>query len=333
MHGCSYKTFMNGEPHSFKGTEGVVGLKCWCRKDGASVLKLQMCEVGQSEFDMCRSRDGIRTRTLTLKGDDIEAYSNRFNELVLMCPELVSTESKKIEKYIRGFPERIKGNITSSKPATLHEAINMARELVELSVQGRAARIEYASSRTDEAGGKQFTMNQRPRSFNEATNAWKGKPNFNWAHAQTFTSPQNGSFSTYSSSCQMKLEKALTDFDSHQEKRLSSLGTQLRQQQDNMISKINLLWKTVFEKLDDTPARNTTRNPTAQMNFASIDYLTKEELRGKGIKSPSKLLSPKYLSQSSLAEQNKNPSSLKCVYFVNSIIILNKENEALDEGG
>ncbi|GJZ34361.1 putative reverse transcriptase domain-containing protein [Tanacetum coccineum] len=36
---------------------------------------------------------------------------------------------KKIEKYIRGFPERIKGNITSSKPVTLHEAINMAREL------------------------------------------------------------------------------------------------------------------------------------------------------------------------------------------------------------
>ncbi|GKF90705.1 hypothetical protein Tco_0274406, partial [Tanacetum coccineum] len=38
-------------------------------------------------------------------------------------------------------PERIKGNITSSKPVTLHEAINMARELVEQSVQGRAARI------------------------------------------------------------------------------------------------------------------------------------------------------------------------------------------------
>nr|GEU77307.1 hypothetical protein [Tanacetum cinerariifolium] len=79
--------------------------------------------------------------TLTLKGDDIEAYSNRFHELVLMYPELVSTEKKKIEKYIRGFPERIKGNITSSKPATLHDAINMARELVEQAVQGRATRI------------------------------------------------------------------------------------------------------------------------------------------------------------------------------------------------
>ncbi|GJT57734.1 putative reverse transcriptase domain-containing protein [Tanacetum coccineum] len=79
--------------------------------------------------------------TLTLKGDYIEAYSNRFHELVLMCPELVSTERKKIKKYIRGFPERVKGNITSSKPATLHDTIIMARELVEQAVQGRAARI------------------------------------------------------------------------------------------------------------------------------------------------------------------------------------------------
>ncbi|GJR65797.1 hypothetical protein Tco_0011862 [Tanacetum coccineum] len=74
--------------------------------------------------------------TLTLKGDDIEAYNNRFHELALMCPELVPTEKKKIERYTCGFPERIKGNITSSKPATLHDAINMARELVEQPVQG-----------------------------------------------------------------------------------------------------------------------------------------------------------------------------------------------------
>ncbi|GJU43966.1 putative reverse transcriptase domain-containing protein [Tanacetum coccineum] len=57
--------------------------------------------------------------TLTLKGDDIEAYNNHFHELALMCPELVPTEKKKIERYTRGFPERIKGNITSSKPAKL----------------------------------------------------------------------------------------------------------------------------------------------------------------------------------------------------------------------
>ncbi|GKA60229.1 zinc finger, CCHC-type containing protein [Tanacetum coccineum] len=137
----------------------------------------------------------------------------------------------------------------------------------------------------------QFTMNQGPRKFNEAANTWKGKLNFNWAHTQTFTSPRNGSFSTYSSSYQMKLEKALVDFDSHQEKRLSSLRTQLGQQQDDRISKINLLWKAISKKLDDAPIRDTVGNSTAQMNFTSTNDPMREELRGKGIKSPSKLLS------------------------------------------
>ncbi|GJZ25411.1 hypothetical protein Tco_0569664 [Tanacetum coccineum] len=134
------------------------------------------------------------------------------------------------------------------------------------------------------------------------------------------------------SSYQTKLDKALIDFKSHQEKRLSSLRTQLRQQQDDMISKINLLWKAISKKLDDTPIRYTAGNPAAQMNFTSTNDPTREELQGKRIKSPSKLLSPKYLSQSSLAEQNRNPSSLKRVYFVNSIVILNKEDEAKEEG-
>nr|GFB94755.1 reverse transcriptase domain-containing protein [Tanacetum cinerariifolium] len=72
--------------------------------------------------------------------NDIKAYNNCFHELALMCPDLVPNEKKKVERYIRGFPERIKGNITSSKPTTLHEEINMARELVEQAVHGKAAR-------------------------------------------------------------------------------------------------------------------------------------------------------------------------------------------------
>nr|GEW08784.1 Rho GTPase-activating protein 5-like [Tanacetum cinerariifolium] len=153
-----------------------------------------------------------------------------------------------------------------------------------------------------------------------------------WEHAQTFTSSWNDSFSTYPSKFQMKLEKALIGFDSYQEKRLSSPRTQFGQQQDDMISKINLLWKTISKKLDDAPIRNTAGSLTIQMNLTSTNYPTKEELRGKGIKSPSKLLSPKYVSQSSLAEQNRNPSSLKRVHFVNLIVLLNKDDEAKEYG-
>nr|GEZ75048.1 hypothetical protein [Tanacetum cinerariifolium] len=85
--------------------------------------------------------------TLTLKGDDIEAYNNRFHELALMCPDLVPNENKKIERYMKGFPERIKGNITSARPTTLHEAVNLARELVKQAVQGKAARANENNKR------------------------------------------------------------------------------------------------------------------------------------------------------------------------------------------
>ncbi|GKE72284.1 hypothetical protein Tco_1534325, partial [Tanacetum coccineum] len=75
--------------------------------------------------------------TLTLKGDDIEGYNNHFHELALMFPDLVTPERKKIERYVRGLLEKVKENVTSSKPANLHEAINMAHELVEQAIKLR----------------------------------------------------------------------------------------------------------------------------------------------------------------------------------------------------
>ncbi|GJX32993.1 putative reverse transcriptase domain-containing protein [Tanacetum coccineum] len=151
VQGCSYKTFINCKPHYFNGTEGVVGLKRWfekmeqvfeickCTEDDKVKFAINVKAMMTTEY--CRTTEIEKMEqelwTLTLKGDDIEAYSNHFYELVLMCPELVTTENKKIEKYICGFPERIKGNITFSKLATLHVAINMARELVEPQNHGR----------------------------------------------------------------------------------------------------------------------------------------------------------------------------------------------------
>ncbi|GJU97701.1 putative RNA-directed DNA polymerase, eukaryota, reverse transcriptase zinc-binding domain protein [Tanacetum coccineum] len=53
MHGCSYKTFMNGKPHSFKGTEGVVGLKRWFEKM-EQVFEICKCAKDDKvKFAMC----------------------------------------------------------------------------------------------------------------------------------------------------------------------------------------------------------------------------------------------------------------------------------------
>ncbi|GJY89465.1 hypothetical protein Tco_0504661 [Tanacetum coccineum] len=65
--------------------------------------------------------------------------------------------------------------------------------------------------------------------------------------------------------------------------------------------------------------------------MATLAFKHQEQSEHVGIKSPSKLLSPKYQSQSSLEEQNRNPSSPKHVYFINSIIILRKEDEPEQE--
>ncbi|GJR30354.1 putative reverse transcriptase domain-containing protein [Tanacetum coccineum] len=44
---------------------------------------------------------------LKVKDYNITAYTTRFNELILLCPEMVPTEKKKVEAYIRGLPDNI----------------------------------------------------------------------------------------------------------------------------------------------------------------------------------------------------------------------------------
>ncbi|GKC70513.1 hypothetical protein Tco_1116396 [Tanacetum coccineum] len=116
-------------------------------------------------------------------------------------------------------------------------------------------------------------------------------------------------------------------------KRLSSLGTQLKQQQDDVINKINTLWKVVFEKINNAPAHDNAGDFMARVNAVSIYHPESEAPLRKRIKSLSKLLSPKYQSQSSLGEQNRSSSSSpKRVYFVNTITVIRKDDEFREAG-
>nr|GEX51557.1 MAK10-like protein [Tanacetum cinerariifolium] len=67
--------------------------------------------------------------------------------------------------------------------------------------------------------------------------------------------------------------------------------------------------------------------PMVPKSIVAISHDEREELKKKGIKSPSKLLSPQYLSPASIKELNKNPSALNRVLFVNSIVILSTESD------
>lgn len=68
-----------------------------------------------------------------MKGVDIAAYNKCYHELATLCPEMISTTQKRIERYIRRLPLNIQGNVTSSKPSTLDETIRMSHNMMDQS--------------------------------------------------------------------------------------------------------------------------------------------------------------------------------------------------------
>ncbi|GJV81127.1 hypothetical protein Tco_1516997 [Tanacetum coccineum] len=92
---CSYPDFMKCQPLIFKETEGVVGLSHWLKKM-ESVFRISGCAIeNQVKFSTCT----------------LLAYTQRFQELALMCTKFLADETAKIDKYIGGLPDNIHGNV------------------------------------------------------------------------------------------------------------------------------------------------------------------------------------------------------------------------------
>ncbi|GJT14291.1 reverse transcriptase domain-containing protein [Tanacetum coccineum] len=68
---------------------------------------------------------------LAVKGKDLKIYIRRFQELVVLCPNMVPNSKKLMEVFIEGLPRSIEGNVTASKPQTLEEAITITQRLME----------------------------------------------------------------------------------------------------------------------------------------------------------------------------------------------------------
>ncbi|GJV96408.1 reverse transcriptase domain-containing protein [Tanacetum coccineum] len=68
---------------------------------------------------------------LTVKGNDLKTYVRRFQELAVLCPNMVPNTEKLMEVFIGGLPRSIEGNVTASKPQTLEEAITITQRLMD----------------------------------------------------------------------------------------------------------------------------------------------------------------------------------------------------------
>nr|GFD29910.1 reverse transcriptase domain-containing protein [Tanacetum cinerariifolium] len=82
--------------------------------------------------------------------NDIPAYTNRFQELALICNKFVSNETEKVDKYINGLPDNIYRNVKSSKPKKLDETIELANDLMDQKLRTYTERKSDSKRKTDD---------------------------------------------------------------------------------------------------------------------------------------------------------------------------------------
>nr|GEZ64658.1 reverse transcriptase domain-containing protein [Tanacetum cinerariifolium] len=99
-----------------------------------------------------------------VKGTDLASYTQRFQELALLCERMFSEEADKIEKYVRGLPDMI----LASKPKTMQEAIEIATELMDKKIRTFVER-ETVSKRKFENKSRN-TQNQQRQHSNKRQN-------------------------------------------------------------------------------------------------------------------------------------------------------------------
>nr|GEZ60506.1 reverse transcriptase domain-containing protein [Tanacetum cinerariifolium] len=76
---------------------------------------------------------------LVVKRNDLKTYIKRFQELTVLCSNMVPNYEKFMEVFIRGLPKSIEGNVTASKPQTLKEAITITHKLMEHVIKHNSA--------------------------------------------------------------------------------------------------------------------------------------------------------------------------------------------------
>ncbi|GJZ49163.1 putative reverse transcriptase domain-containing protein [Tanacetum coccineum] len=94
---------------------------------------------------------------LTVKGNDLKTYIRIFQKLAVLCPNMIPNSEKLMEVFIGGLPRSIKGNITTSKPQTLEEAITITQRLMDQNRRQETVRA-YAATPTENSSALQKSV-------------------------------------------------------------------------------------------------------------------------------------------------------------------------------
>ncbi|GJW40503.1 putative reverse transcriptase domain-containing protein [Tanacetum coccineum] len=129
LHECTYKDFLNYQPLTFKGTEGVVVFAQWFERM-ESVFHISNCAVeNQVKFATCTFLGNALTwwnSHMMAVTQDV-AYAMdwktlkkiiqgvKSRKLALMCRRMFYEESEEVEKYVGGLLDMIRGNVMQAE--------------------------------------------------------------------------------------------------------------------------------------------------------------------------------------------------------------------------
>ncbi|GJX49517.1 putative reverse transcriptase domain-containing protein [Tanacetum coccineum] len=104
----------------------------------------------------------IELWNLKVKGNDVPAYTERFQELTLICTKFVANETEKVDKYISGLPDNIYGNVKSARPKTLDETIELANDLMDQKLRTYAERQSDNKRKAEDSSRNNHGHQQQP---------------------------------------------------------------------------------------------------------------------------------------------------------------------------
>ncbi|GJU01043.1 putative reverse transcriptase domain-containing protein [Tanacetum coccineum] len=114
----------------------------------------------------------IELWNLRVRGNDVAAYTQRFQELALMCTKFLTGETEKIDKYISGLPDNIHGNVMSARPKILDDAIELANDLMDQKLRTYAERQNDNKRKADDSSRN----NQQPHKKQNVARAYTAGP-------------------------------------------------------------------------------------------------------------------------------------------------------------
>ncbi|GJR72619.1 putative reverse transcriptase domain-containing protein [Tanacetum coccineum] len=86
---------------------------------------------------------------LTVRNNKFAAYTQRFQELTMMCTKMVPEEEDRVEKFIGGLPNNIQGTVIAAEPTRVQNLIRIANNLMDQKLKGYAMKNAENKSRFD----------------------------------------------------------------------------------------------------------------------------------------------------------------------------------------